>query len=154
MAWTGSAPFVRVNDGLAGTRNMNITADSLKVALYNNSITPDRTVSAANSCYNVGQWATANEVVDGTNWPTAGRPGVGASFTASGAVYTFDLNDTASNTSASTLSAYGALTYSDTSTTPADQGICYNYFGGLAAVTGGLFTIVWNPSGLWAATVS
>lgn len=155
MSWSGSAPFVHVNDGLAGTRNINLTGDSLKVALYNTTPTPDRTVSAANSCYNVAQWASANELTSSTDWPAGGRPGASVSFTASGAVYTFDMADTASATSGATITAaFGALVYSDTATTPADQGICYNYFGGSAGVTGGLFTIVWNGSGLWTATVS
>ena len=39
-------------------------------------------------------------------------------------------------------------------TTPvADQGICYNYFGGANSVTLGTFTIVWNASGIFALTL-
>ena len=50
--------------------------------------------------------------------------------------------------------AYGCLVYSDTRTTPvADQGICFNYFGGANSVTSGTFTIVWNASGILALTL-
>jgi hypothetical protein len=43
--------------------------------------------------------------------------------------------------------------YDDTIATPvANQGLCYNYFGGTQSVTGGLFTIVWNASGILAVT--
>jgi hypothetical protein len=49
---------------------------------------------------------------------------------------------------------FGCLVYDDTLTTPvADQGICYNYFGGTQSVTGGTFTIVWHPNGIFRLTL-
>lgn len=154
MAWSGSAVFVRTFDGLGGTRNMNLTSDTLKAVLYNNSITPDKTVTAANSAYNAGQWATANALSDSTNWALTGQTLGSVTFTVSSNVYTFDAADTASSTSTTTISgAFGCLVYDDTATTTADQGVSYHYFGGTQSVTSGTFTIVWNASGLFTITV-
>ena len=98
---------------------------------------------------------SANEVDDGTDWDTAGEPLASVTSARSGAagshVYTFDAADTAQGGTTCTLaSVYGALVYDDTITTPvADQGVCYNYFGGVQSVTAGTFTIVWNASGIF-----
>jgi hypothetical protein len=69
-------------------------------------------------------------------------------------VYTFDAADTVSTGSSATLAnVYGCLVYDDTITTPvADQGVCYNYFGGANSVTDGTFTIAWSASGIFAIT--
>jgi hypothetical protein len=68
-------------------------------------------------------------------------------------VYTFDAADTASAAGATITGAFGCLVYDDTIATPvADQGICYNYFGGSQSVSGGLFTVVWSASGIFAIT--
>jgi hypothetical protein len=154
MAWSASAVFVRTFDGLSGTRNMNIAVDTPKVALYNNSITPDKTVTAANSAFNAGQWATANEVTDASGWPSGGRPLASITYTASSSTYTYDAADTASANATTTLaSVYGCLVYDDTATTTADQGMCYNYFGGTQSVTSGTFTVVWSASGIFTIGV-
>jgi hypothetical protein len=70
-------------------------------------------------------------------------------------VYTFDADDMASANSTTTLTnATGVLHYEDTLTTPvADQGICYNYLGGANSVVNGLFTVVYNASGIFAITL-
>lgn len=156
MAWSNSKVFVRTFDGLAGTRNMNLTGDTPKVALYDNDITPDNTVSAANSAFNAGQWATTgNEVIDASGWPTGGRVLVSHTFSAASTTYTYDAADTASANATTTLSAnFGCLVYDDTATTVADQGICYNYFGGSQSVTSGTYTVVWNASGIFSISVA
>jgi hypothetical protein len=51
--------------------------------------------------------------------------------------------------------AYGCFIYDDTITagTVADQGLCYNYFGGSAqGVTGGTFTVVFDATGVFKIT--
>jgi hypothetical protein len=49
---------------------------------------------------------------------------------------------------------FGCLVYDDTITTPvADQGLCFNYFGGTQSVTAGTFTVVWSASGIFRITV-
>lgn len=154
MAWSASAVFVHTFDGLGGTRNMNISGDTPKVSLHNNTITPDKTVTAANSAFNAGVWTTTNEVTDASGWPSGGRPLASITYSASSSTFTYDAADTASANSTTTLaSVYGCLVYDDTATTVADQGMSYNYFGGAQSVTSGLFTIVWNASGIFTIAV-
>lgn len=63
MAWTNSKMFrATFADVWDNTTALDLGADVPKVALYNNTITPDQNVTSANTAYNVGQWATAQEV--------------------------------------------------------------------------------------------
>lgn len=157
MAWSNSKIFQQtIDDVFDNTAPIDCNGDTFKAALYNNSITPDNTVTAANSAYAVGQWAVANEVDDSTDWDTAGEPLTSVTSAPSAGVWTFDAADTSQGGSTTTLaSVFGCLVYSDTVTTPvADQGLCYNYFGGSQSVTAGTFTIVWNSSGIAAINAS
>lgn len=156
MAWTDSRifrPFVA--DVLSNTAAFDLDSDSIKVALYNNSITPDNDVSSANSAYNAGQWANANEVSQAIQWPAGGVALTGQTVN-SGTADTvfFDANDTSSGAAASLAGIFGALVYDDTLAAPvADQGITYNYFGGSNSVTNGTFTVIWNSSGIFRITL-
>ncbi len=157
MAWSASKIFQQVIiDALGNTMALDLdtAGDVPKVALFDNSITPSQTVSAAASAYAGGVWAGGG-VSDASGWPAAGRPLASVTWAASGGVCTYDAADTVSANATTTLAAtYGCLVYDDTLTTPvADQGICYNYFGGSNSVTSGTFTIVWNASGIFALTL-
>lgn len=157
MAWADSRVFDRyVSDALDRTTLMDLDTDaSIKVALYNNTTAPDRTVAAANSAYAVAQWVVGNEVTDATGWPAGGRPLVTYDITIPvGGAIMFDAADTASANSTTTLTAnFGCLVYDDTIAAPvADQGVCFNYFGGSQTITSGLYTIVWHANGIWRAT--
>lgn len=158
MAWTNSKifrPFLA--DVLANTAafDLDTGGDSIKVALYDNTITPDNDVTAANSAYDVGQWATANEQYEAGQWDQGGVALTSQSVNSGTAdVVFFDAADTASGTGADLADVYGCLVYSDTLTTPvADQGICFNYFGGANSVTNGTFTVVWNANGIFRITL-
>jgi len=156
MAWTDSKIFsAMVTDALNGTEPFDLNTDSFKAALYNTTTAPDQTVTSANTAYAVGQWVVGNEVSDGTNWDVAGEPLTGVTSVFSTNVYTFDAVDTPQGGATTTLAAvFGCLVYDDTVTTPvADQGVCYNYFGGSQSVTAGTFTIVWNGSGIFTLTL-
>lgn len=156
MAWANSKVFrAFLADAVDNTAALDLGADTIKVALYNNSITPDQDVTSANSAYNAGQWATANEVADGAEWAAAGVALAGKTVNSGTAgVVFFDANDTASGSSATLASVFGCLVYDDTLTTPvADQGICFNYFGGTNSVTDGTFTVIWSANGIWRATL-
>jgi hypothetical protein len=151
MAWSNSKTYARMwVDGMGNTTAFDLDADTPKVALFDNSITPDNTVTAANSAYAAGVWASGG-VSDASGWPAAGRALVSATWTLSSATATYDAADTSSANATTTLSGtYGCLVYDDTLTTPvADQGMSYNYFGGTQSVTSGTFTIVWNASGIF-----
>lgn len=157
MAWSNSKIFMAfVEDVLENTTAMDLNSDTFKAALYDNDITPSQTVTSANTAYNVGQWViTGNEVSDGTEWNAGGEPLTSVTSSFASNVYTFDAANTPSaGTSATLANVYGCLVYDDTITTPvADQGVCYNYFGGTNSVTDGTFTIVWNASGIFSLTL-
>ena len=157
MAWSASKVFsAYITDIINNTTAMDLNTDaSLKVALYDNDVTPDQTVTSANTAYNVGQWVTTgNEVSDGAEWAVGGVALTSPTSVFATNVYTFDAANTASGTSATLAAVFGCLVYDDTITTPvADQGICYNYFGGTNSVTDGTFTVIWNTSGIFAITL-
>jgi len=155
MAWSASKVFATyLTDLVNNTTAMDLNTDaSIKAALFDNSITPSATVSSANSAFGAGVWASG-EVFDGSEWATGGVALAGIASGFSSNVYTFDANNTASGSSATLASVYGTLVYDDTIAAPvADQGICYNYFGGTNSVTDGTFTIIWNASGIFTITV-
>ena len=130
----------------------------ISVALYNNTTTPSKAVTAANSCYAVDQWVVGNEVHDsgGSNWPSAGvAASAGKAFSiASDGSVCFQATAVAGSGNVTIASAYGCLVYDNTITSPADQGLCYNSFGGSAqGVTAGTFTVLWATVGAFTNTV-
>src|SRR6185369_4093073 len=145
MAWSNSKMFrAFLADAVDNTAALDLGADTCKAALFNNSVTPDQNVTSANSAFNVGQWANTNEVSQSGQWAAGGVALAGQTVNSgtSGVVF-FDANDTASGSAATLSSVYGCLVYDDTIATPvADQGICFNYFGGSNSVVNGTFTIV------------
>lgn len=157
MAWSNSKVFrAVVKDVFDNTMALDLGSDVPKVALYNNSITPDQNATSANSAYNAGAWANTNEVTDATNWVAGGRALGSTSLDGSsvnGVVF-YDAADTAGAGAVTLAAVFGDLLYDDTLTTPvADQGIAFHYFGGSQSVTAGTFTIVWSANGLWRATL-
>lgn len=156
MAFTESRIFRQyIADVLGNTTAIDLDADTIKVALFGNGITPDRDVTAANSAYNAGVWTTGNEISSVGQWAAGGVALVSKTVTTpSSGVVMFDAADTASGAAATMSGIYGCNNYSDTITTPvADQGICYNYFGGTNSVTAGTFTVIWNANGIFRITV-
>lgn len=156
MAWTNSKIFrAYLHNSLTRTAALDLDADTLKAALYNNTGTPDQNATAANSAYNVSAWATANEVYQAGQWA---QGGVALSSVvvdqATSAVVFLDAADTASGSAATLANVYGVLVYDDTLTTPvADQGISFNYLGGANSVTAGTLTVVWNANGIFRFTL-
>jgi hypothetical protein len=160
MAWTDSRIFRAFTvDTLAGTAvfDLDSPSDTYKVALYNNTPTPDKDATSALSAYNAGSsaWVTANEQTSGADWPAAGKSLAGMTVTAAASgVAMFDATDLASGSAATLANVYGCLVYDDTKTTPvADQGVCFLYFGGSNAVTAGTLTLVFNANGLFRISV-
>lgn len=166
MSWTESRIFQQfVADALADAQQFDLSGtgtDGFKTALFNDTPTPDRTVLAANSCYGAGVWLGTSEIWQTGQWAQAGLafPGNIAITTPGGGVVMWDADDIPSGTAFSTLvnngtlgAAYGTLTYDDDITSPADQGVCYNYLGGPNQVPGGQLTVVWHTNGLFRITV-
>lgn len=169
MAWTDSRVFQQFIQGTLGgiqtagnllpASYAGLEADTIKAALFNNSVTPDRDAALASTGYNTGTWTTGNEVSDGTNWDAAGEPLTGKAITDGGSGITqYDATDTPQSGASTTLAnVFGCLVYDDTITAGtggvAKQGVSFHYFGGSQSVTSGTFTIVWHANGLFRVTV-
>lgn len=151
MTWSASAAFRQIYADMIG----NVTAfdwdaDTIKMAGFDNTITPDKNVSAANSAYGAGVWAAGG--VSGTNFPAAGVTLASKTVdVGTNNQITLDAADNAiSGTSLTNLT--GLECYDDTLTTPvADQGFGYHYLGGVNTVTGDV-NLVYNAAGLQRIT--
>lgn len=151
MSWSTSKVFGATvadvfNKSSAG---IDCDADTFKAALFDNSITPSNTVTNSNTAYGAGVWASGG-VSDASGWPAAGRALSSVTSSHSSGTWTFDASDLSSANSTTTLvDNYGCLIYDDTASTGvADQGLCFNYFGGAQQVTSGLYTLVFNAAGI------
>ncbi len=156
MAWSDSKVFQQfLEDAVLDVAQFDLDTQTFKVALYNNSITPDNDAAVANTAYNAGQWANTNEMTESGQWASGGVALTSPTISVATADVVFwDASDTASGSAADLSSVYGCLVYDDTLTTPvADQGVCYNYFGGTNSVVNGTFTVVWSANGIWRATL-
>lgn len=163
MAWTDSRVFTQFlkNPALAAlddavtqpTSYVDLVQDTVKAALFNNSVTPDRDAVVGSTGYNTGTWTTGNEVSD-TNWPAGGRQILTDAVTTGTSFVMYDAADTAGGGTLTLSATHGCLVYDDTITggTVADQGVCFNYFGGAQQVTSGTFTIVWHANGIFRVT--
>lgn len=142
-----------IEASLENAQAFNLASDTLKIALYDNDITPDATVALANTAYNAGQWSSAgNEVSDTTEWPVTGQALGTVTSTITSNVWKLDAADEVSDgTSATLANVYGSLIYDDT--VAGDYGVCYLYFGGVNSVTDGTFTVSFNASGIATITV-
>lgn len=163
MSWTTNTPNSRVFQAwldqafqASGTGYTGIDSDTVKAALFNNSVTPDGTAAVGSTGFNTGTWTTTNEVTDATNWVSGGRALSGKTFTfPTAGTYMFDASDLAGGGNVTITGAFGAFVYDDTISggSVADQGVSYHYFGGTQSVTAGTFTIVWHANGLVRGTV-
>lgn len=149
-----------VNAATAPTTFTSLTADAVKVAVFNNTTTPDRTAAVASTGFNTGQWTTTNEVT-GTGWASGGvAVGTTKTWTVDSGSSSLCYQVTAptagqTSTAGVTLAGFfGAFVYDSTITagTVAAQGICYNYFGGTQTITAGTFTILWATPASAAVT--
>lgn len=148
-----------INDQLAATALFDLSGtgvQSFKGALFNNSVTGTVDDTAAQACYAGSTW-TGNEVSDTTGWAATGRVLDNCAITnAASGVVMWDCDDEVGGTITTGLTAfYGWMVYSDTLASPvADQGVCFNYFGGSnTASAGGSVTVVIAANGLFRITV-
>lgn len=147
-AWSTTEPTTYGATGLS--------ADSILVALFNNTTTPDRAAAVGSTGYNTGVWVTGNEVVDVTNWVAGGRALAGKTFTidSGSSSICFHATDLSGAGNVTLSNVFGCFVYDGTITggTVNDQGLCYNYFGGAQGVAAGAFTILWPTPGGGAIT--
>jgi hypothetical protein len=168
MAWTASAIFrawpLAINGqgqtaAVLPASYAGLGADTVKAALYGTTPTPDKDATLVTTGYNSAgsQWVVANEITDATNWVAGGRALASKTLTnpATG-VFMFDAADLAGGGNMTVAGVFGCLVYDDTIVVGtggiADEGICYNYFGGTQSVTAGTFTIIWNTNGIFRFT--
>jgi len=127
----------------------DLVTDTINVALYGNSGTPNKLDTLANTGYNTGQWVTGNET-SGTGYTAAGKALTGVAYGID-ATATNALAYTANNLSwtSASFTAYGDLVYDNSISSPtAKQGICFHSYGGSAeTISGGTFTIAWYSTG-------
>ena len=158
MGWSSSAIFQQsMLNPIAGrswttaapTSYSSLSADTINVALYGNTGTPSKSVSAANTAYNQDQWVSGNEVTS-VNWAAGGLPLTSKTFaidTGSSSIV-FGAADLPGGGVVTLTAFYGCLVYDATITgATVKQGLCYNYFGGTNTVTSGTFTIIWATVG-------
>lgn len=152
MAWTASESKIFsafVTETLNGTA-LDLNTDAIKVALFNNSVTPAQGAVVGSAGYNLGTWLTANEIFNG-GWASGGvqLTSVASSFASN--VYTFDAADTPNPTAATLTNAFGALVYDDTAA--GKNAVSYHAFSGAQSVSSGTLTILWNTSGIFTLTL-
>lgn len=161
MSWTDSRVFrawvtsPMLAAATAPTGYTSLTADTVKVALYNNTGTPDRDAAVASTGYNTGAWVTANEVTGASEWVAGGRTLATAAFSQSaGGINTFSGANLAGSATVTMSGIQGCLVYDNSISggTVAKQGVCFNYFGGAQSVTSGTFSLNWNASGIFTVT--
>jgi hypothetical protein len=161
MAWTDSRIFREwplMIHQVSGTGFTGLDSDTVKVALFKSTTTPDRDAAVGSTGYNTGTWTAAgNEATGASEWVAGGRDLTAKAFTTpSSGVFRFD--DTADLVGAAAITipdAAGILVYDDTISggTVADQGVCFNFFGATQSVTAGTFSVVFNSNGILQITV-
>ena len=73
MAWsTSNISAAMVKNVFDPAQALSWGSDTIDVALYNNSITPNKNDTFANNSYNAGQWANTNEVSQSGQWAAGG----------------------------------------------------------------------------------
>lgn len=152
MGWSESKIFpVTLKDILARTLGADVDGDTWNVTLWDNTPTPDNTVSAANSAYGAGQWVSASgEKYQVGQWAQGGIALAGVGLTVATATVKFDADNVESGSQATLTGVYGTHLHNATLGAPVDnQGLCYNYFGGSGGVTAGLLRVVWHANGIW-----
>ena len=143
-SWTTAAP----------TTYGSLSADVINCALFGNTGTPSKSVSAVNSGYGLDQWVVGNETNGGANWPAGGLPLASKAFAIDTGSSSICFSTAALVGNPVTVAAaFGCLIYDNTITVPAKQGLCYNYFGGTQSVTAGSFTVTWPTVGAVTNTV-
>jgi hypothetical protein len=121
---------------------VDTVADSIKMALFTNSITTPN--FDTNTAYAVAPF-NANEVAT----PSGGVAIAGAAHSVSTGTLVFDANDTAWG-SQTFSTARAALGYDDTIAAPvAKPALIVITFGADFGPTAGIFTIQWAVGGIW-----
>ena len=126
---------------------MDLDSDSFKVALYNNTPTPNFSDILANCVYLAGQWVTGNEVTSGAAYPAGGVAPGGQALTESPTGTLMWTLAGISQASTTLTSVWGCLIYDNTLATK--YAICAVPFGSAYNTTSGTFAITWPVAGIF-----
>lgn len=152
MAWsTSNISAAMVSNLFAPAAAISYTADSVLVALYNNSVTPNKNDTLANNAYAAGTWA-GNELTSAGQWAAGGVALASKTNTFGAGTAQISAANTASGNAATLTAVFGCLVYDNT--LAAKNAFCWNYFGGSQSVTAGTFTVVWSGSGILQFTIT
>jgi hypothetical protein len=121
---------------------LDLDLDTHKVALFNNTITPNFTTDTA---YAVAPY-NANEV-SGTGWAAGGPVLTGTTFLASSGSAIFDATDV-SQSGTTLTNARCCLIYADV--LAGNNAICLVNFGADYSTVSGTFGITWAAGGIFA----
>jgi len=140
MAWSESRIFRSLlQSALGGGSSFDLGGSPLRVALFDNTITPDRDAAPADAAYGEGVWVAGAEVADDPGWDVGGPALTGQSWDAlAGGITQLNANPVESDEGTTLVDVYGDLLY-----VGADgRGVAFHYFGGPQAVTNGVFSVV------------
>lgn len=153
MAWSESRAFRSfVNELVTKTTQFDLDTDTIKVALYKNTITPD--CLASSFSYNTGEWLASYEVKwdAGSAWPTGGVSLSGKSVTNDTNKVKWSASSTTTAANATLTDFAGCLVY-DAQAGLSNKGICFNFLGGTNTVIDGTLTIIWSTNGIMTFSV-
>ena len=157
MAWSTSNLSAAGVDQLCngtfygGNGGTSYAADSILVALYNNSVTPNKNDTLANNTYAAGTWS-GNEISQSGQWAAGGVALASKTHTFGSGTSQVAAANTASGSAATLSGVFGCLVYDNTLT--AKYAYCWNYFGGSQSVTSGTLTVVWAAAGIFQFTIT
>ena len=145
MAWPGKSQiyaYTVLNSMNKGSSSIDFDADAFKIALYGTG-TPVNTGTTLVSTEYGASWNTCTEVGNSGTYSATGSALTSPTSTQSTNTWVFACS-TANSWTGATITAYGALIYSDTAA--GKPGFCYLDFLGSQTVTGGTFTVTYAPN--------
>lgn len=153
MAFSQSGVFTdTLKDVLEGTTDATFDSTSMRVALYDDSITLSLAThyDATNPAYAAAPFATGE--VTGTNWaakgPILSTPVFTIADPAAGQL-SFDAVDVSEANTTIATAFYGCMIFDDAATSTTDAAICAVAFGASYTTSSGTLTITWDANGIF-----
>jgi hypothetical protein len=144
MAWGGSAVFTAwassaVTNSILTKGTWRTPPIRYRLALFDNTVVPDRAAPAASAAYNQGTWLGSREVAGGA-WPGGGGPLITFDDPAGEA---FKYLTPAAPVSVDAVTLAGACGDLMWDPNIANLGQAFHDYGGTVDITGGTFTVTW-----------
>lgn len=146
MAWPGKSQLLTytiLNQMNQGASVQACGSDAYKLALYGNG-TPVNTGTTLVSTEYGASWNTCTEVSNSGTYSAGGSALTSPTSTQSTNTWVFSCS-TAISWTGTTITSFGALVY-DSTKAPANPGLAYLDFLGSQSVSGGTFTVTFQPA--------